>query len=220
MNEYSERNYTDFFKEEVYGRFVQYLLNKYGAKSVITLLRNDQLMSKKGVHPLFQKDFNVFLTQNPLIHKELLRNNSKFLNLRNIADGDLAFPIDVKDDMLMVKESIRVPAIIPVKDEITRATKEMKRSADPMKGQILRGDSNEKKYRIPKRLTVHFREKHARKIGKTTLSFMVDSRGDAMNIILDRFKDDVAYATIQNEEEFVFIKPRNGKVKRNRKLRS
>jgi len=119
----------------------------------------------------------------------------------------------------MLKEKLRTPSAIPV--DLTDAPRSdtMKKSAGPMKDQLLKGDWNEKKYLLPKRLTVHFKEGYAIKIGKTTLSFAVESRSEAMHILLDRYEKRVAFATIENEEEFCFVKPRNGKRKRNRKLR-
>lgn len=219
MQDYSEKNYQDFFKEELYDGFVKYLLNKYGSATVISMLHDDPLISKKGVHFLFRKTFNEFLSLNPLIAKEFAINNYRFMTLRNITKEPLAFPIDTKDDGLMVREGIRVPKLIPVSNDIPRATKRMKNSAGPMKGQVIKGDWNEKKYLCPKRLIIHFKEGHAIRIGKTTESFLVESRSEAIDIILHRFEKKVAYATIQGEEEFCFVKPRNGKVKRNQKLR-
>jgi hypothetical protein len=216
---HDEKNYQDFFKEELYGGFVNYLIDKYGAKSVISTLRDDQLITKKGVNFLFRRQFNEFLSLNPEIAKEFARNHGRCMSLRNICGGSLAFPIDTQDDILMVRENIRVPEAIPVQNDIPRAGKEIKGVAARMRGQTIKGDSNEKKYRVSKRLTIHFKEGYATKIGKTTESFMVDSRSEAMDILLVRYEKRVAYAIIQNEEEFCFVKPRNGKRKRNRKLR-
>ena len=218
MKNYSDRNYQDFFKEELYDRFVQYLLDEYGAKTIITLLRGDQLVTKKGFNFLINRQLNEFLHLNLEIAKVFIENREKCYSLRNIAGGPLAFPIDIEDDMLMITQGLRPVEVIPVQPA-TRATKEMKRSAGPMKGQTLKGDGNEKRYISLKRLTVHFKEGYATKIGKTTLSFMIGSRSEAMNIIIDRFEKRVAYATIQGEEEFCFVKPRNEKKKRTRKLR-
>lgn len=218
MSNYSDKSYQDFFKEEVYDGFVQYLLNEYGARTIIDLLRNDPLVTKKGFNFLVTKQFKEFLELNPAVAKEFVRNRRKCFTLRNIGGGPLAFPVDTDDDMLMVRENVRTPEFIPVEDDTARATKEMKHSAVPMKGQIIRGGSYDV-YRVSKPLTIHFKEGYATKIGKTTMRFMVDSRSEAMSILLDRFEKKVAYATIQGEEEFVFVKPRNGKVKRSRKLR-
>ena len=219
MADYSDRNYQDFFKEELYGGFVQYLLDEYGARTIIDLLRGQPLVTKKGFNFLVSKQMNEFLDLNPLINKTFAKNRRRCMNLRNIGGGELAFPIDPEDDMLMVREGLRTPEVIPSVDKIPRATSEMKRSAKPMTGQVLRGYENEKKYLVPKRLTIHFKEGYAKKIGKTTLSFVVDRRSEAMQILLDQFEKRVAYATIQGEEEFCFVKPRNGKKKRSRKLR-
>jgi hypothetical protein len=220
MSNYTDRSYQDFFKEELYGRFVQYLLDEYGARTIIDLLRDDPLVTKKGFNFLVNRQLNEFLQLNPAIMKVFVENRRRCINLRNISGGVLAFPISTEDDMLMVRESLRTPEYIPVVDDTARASKGIKKLAVPMKGHTLKGDVNEKKYLMPKRLTVHFKEGYATKIQKTTLSFNVDSRSDAMHILLDRFEKKVAYATIQGEEEFCFVKPRNGKNKRSRKLRS
>lgn len=219
MNNYSEMSYQDFFKEELYGKFVQYLLDKYGARTIIDLLRDDPLVTKKGFNFLVTKQLKDFLEINPAIAKVFVENHRRCMNMRNIGGGTLAFPVDVEDDKLMVRENLRVPETLPLAKLSARATKEMKRSVAKMKGQIIRGEQHERKYLVPKRLTVHFKEGYATKIGKTTESFFVGSRSDAMDILLDRFEKKVAYAIIQGEEEFCFVKPRNGKRKRSRKLR-
>lgn len=220
MSNYNDRSYQDFFKEELYGGFVQYLLDEYGARTIIDLLRDDPLVTKKGFNFLVTKQLNEFLQLNPEVAKVFVENRRRCMNLRNIGGGNLAFPIDTEDDGLMIRENLRVPEVVPSVELSARATKEMKRLASPMKGQTARSyDSNVKKYRFPKRLTVHFKEGYATKIEKTTLSFLVDSRSEAIMILLDRFEKKVAYATIQGEEEFCFVKPRNGKRKRSRKLR-
>ena len=219
MSNYNDRSYQDFFKEELYGRFVQYLLDEYGARMINDLLRDDPLVTKKGFNFLVTKQLKEFLELNPTIAETFIENRRRCMNMRNIGGGTLAFPIDTEDDGLMVRESLRVPEVVPPVELSARATKEMKRLATPMKGQTLKGDRNERKYLCSKRLTIHFKEGYANKTGKTTESFHVDSRSDAMHILLDRFEKKVAYATIQGEEEFVFVKPRNGKRKRNRKLR-
>ena len=214
-----DRSYQDFFKEELYGGFVRYLLHKFGAMRVNTILRDDALVTKKGVHVSFRRDFNVFLAHNPTIEKQFIRNHQRFMSLRNIAGGQLAFPIDCKDENLMLKERIRTPSAIPVDLNDAPRSDTMKKSAGPFTGITIKGEWHERKYLLPKRLTVHFKEGYAIKIGKTTLSFAVESRSEAMHILLDRYEKRVAFATIENEEEFCFVKPRNGKRKRNRKLR-
>ena len=219
MQDYSEKNYQDFFKEELYDGFVKFLLDKYGAKTVNATLKNDSLITRKGVHFLYRRLFNEFLGKNPLIAREFARNNYRLMSLRNIAGGPLAFPIDASDEDLMIKEKLRIPKVIPISDDIPRATKRMKNSAGPMRGQVLKGDWKEEKYLCPKRLTIHFKQGFAVKNGKTTESFLVESRSEAIDIMLHRFEKKVAYAIIQGEEEFCFVKPRNGKIKRNQKLR-
>jgi len=219
MSKYADKNYTDFFKEEIYGRFSSHLIAEYGANAVILLLRGQQLVTKKGVNNHFQRDFTKFLSLNPEIQKEFAKNRNRFMSLRNIAGGDLAFQIDPEDDELMIREGLRTSKVIPTHDDIRRATKEMKRSAKPMTGQVVKSERQGRGYLLPKRLTVHFKSGYATKIGKTTLTFTVNSRSEAVMIIIDRFENKVAYATIQGEEEFCLVKPRNGKTKRNRKLR-
>ncbi|MHA1199469.1 MAG: hypothetical protein ACTSQF_09100 [Candidatus Heimdallarchaeaceae archaeon] len=220
MSNYNDRSYQDFFKEELYGGFVQYLLDEYGARTINDLLRDDPLVTKKGFNFLVTRQLNEFLQLNPEIAKVFAINRRRCMNLRNIGGGNLAFPIDTEDDGLMVRENLRVSEVVPSAELSARATKEMKRSATSMKGQTIKGYGNEKCYPFPKRLTVHFKEGYATKIGKTTESFHVNSRSEAIMILLDRFEKKVAYATIQGEEEFCFVKPRNGKRKRSRKLRS
>jgi len=219
MSDYNDRSYQDFFKEEIYGGFVQYLLDEYGARTIIDLLRDRPLVTKKGFDFLVTKQLNEFLELNPAVAKVFAENRRRCMNMRNIGGGTLAFPVDTEDDGLMVRENLRTPEVVPAAEMTARATKEMKRLAAPMRGQTLKGERNEKKYLAPKRLMVHFKEGYATKIEKTTMSFLVNSRGEAMDILLDRFEKKVAYATIQGEEEFCFVKPRNGKRKRSRKLR-
>lgn len=224
MSQLSEKSYSEFFKEDLYEGFVQYLLDKFTARHVNDRLRSQQLISKKGVHPEFRKDFNSFLSQNPAVLKTFSQANFKFLGLRNIEDGPLRFPIDPSDDILMVREDIRVarevPSTLTNKKQFPRARKEDKIKAQPMQGILMsNSDLGERKYLHPKRLTVHFKDGFANRIGKTTESFMVDSRSDAMDILINRYGKKVAFAVILGEEEFAFVGSRNGKRKRNRKLR-
>jgi len=217
VNYDQNKNYSNFFKEEIYGGFVQYLLDRYGAAAVIYRLRGLPLIGRKGMNFEFSRDFRIFLAKNPLIEKVFYKNDNKIIRLKNSEDGDLAFPIDTSDEKLMIREGLRIPEIIPVTDDILRASKEMKRNAS-FKNEIAVGPSHERKYLHPVRLTVHFKEGYARKHGKTTESHMIDSREDAKTIILDRYENKVAYATIQNKEEFAFVKSRNGKQKWSHKL--
>ena len=221
MRASEDKSYKEFFEDELYGGFVNYLINELGHEKVIAILRDRPLISRKGVHPDFRVHFNKFMSKNPLILKRFVNEGQKFMGLRNIAGGELKFPVDTSNENLMLREGLRIPVVIPKSDErIHRPSKGEKYSAKPFSGETLRGERHEKRYLYPKRLTVHFKEGHAIRIGKTTESFMVHSRSEAMNIILDRYEKRVAYATIQNEEQFVFVKPRNGKNKRSRKLRS
>ena len=104
MNNYSNKSYQDFFKEELYGGFVQYLLDEYGARVIIDLLRGDPLVTRKGFNLRIIEPFNKFLDVNPVIRKEFVKNRGRCMNLRNIGGGPLAFPINPEDDMLMVRE--------------------------------------------------------------------------------------------------------------------
>lgn len=222
MSYTTERNYRDFFKEELYDGFVNYLIDELGHAKVITLLRGKPLFTKRGVNNNFKVHFNRFLDKNPAILKRFVEGNQKCMSLRNIADGELQFPIDTEDESLMIREGIRNPQTLPldIKDHVYRPSKGQKNSTKPLTGQVIKGENHERKYFHPKRLTVHFKQGYALKLGKTTESFMVNSRSEAMDIIIGRFERRVAYATIQNEEQFVFVKPRNGKIKRSRKLRN
>lgn len=219
MNQNDDKNYQEFFKEDLYDGFVQYLLNEYGAYKVLLLLKDDSLMSKKGVHPLFVRDFNRFLTLNPSIHRTFARHGAKFMSLRNIAGGPLAFPVDPDDERVMIKEKLRVPEFIPVNlGDVSRGGP-MKKSAGPMKGQTIRTNGfKSKRYRSPKKVTIHFKSGFATYIGKTTMTFKVESREEAMYLLLDKYQNKVAYAYIQNEEEFCFVKPKDGSKRKNRKL--
>jgi hypothetical protein len=227
-----ERSYQDFFKEEVYGGFVQHLLDKYGSAKIIALVDDEPIMTKKGVHFLLRKQFNEFLNKNPQIEKKLVYNKNRFFSLRNICDQPLRFPVDPDDDMLMVKQKLRPVAFIPVDNNIPRATKHVKRVAKKMVGQKLKGDWHEEKYISPKRLTIYFKRGYAKAINKSTASFLVESRSEAMYILLDKYKNKVAFADIVGTEEFAFVKrvkkPRKEKLakaeeyakrQRNRKLR-
>ena len=222
MSYTTEKNYRDFFKEELYDGFVDYLIDELGHAKVIAVLRDNPLFTKRGVDRNFTVHFHRFLDKNPAILKTFVEANQKCMSLRNITDGDLRFPIDTEDENLMVREGIRNPAVLPldIKDHVYRPTKGQKQSSKPLTGQVLKGENHERRYLHPKRLTVHFKQGYALKLGKTTESFMVNSRSEAMDIIIGRFEKRVAYATIQNEEQFVFVKPRNGKSKRSRKLRN
>lgn len=215
MDYSNEKSYADFFKEELYEGFVQHLLDKYGARHVIHVLRDKPLISKRNVHYSFMKDFSEFLEANPKVAKIFAESRHKLMGLRNIAGGELRFPVDTTDDWLLVTERVRQDSplistsIIP--GDFPRATAEHKKAVKTFKGTPLKGTNGERKYLHPKRLTVHLKDGFARSIGKTTLSFMIESRSDAMDIILNRYEKKVAFARIQNEEEFAFVKRRNKK---------
>jgi hypothetical protein len=216
----NEKSYQEFFKEELYDGFVQHLLSKYGAYKVIIVLNDDALVTKKGIHRNFIRDFNVFLSKNPSVYKRFANEGGKFMSLRNIAGGPLAFPIDVKNEGLMLREKVRIPQIIPADFKDIKRGGPLTKSAGAMKGQLIRTSGfKSKRYAVPKRLTIHFKRGYAQAIRKTTKSFQVNSRDEAMSIMLDMYEGKVAYAYIQNEEEFCFVKPKDGSKRKNRKLR-
>ncbi len=215
-----EKSYQEFFKEDLYDGFVQHLLNEYGAYKVNVILNDNPLVTKRGINRNFTRDFNVFLAKNPSIHKRLSDEGMKFMSLRNIAGGPLAFPVDVKDENLMLREKLRIPVVIPVSFKDVPRGGPMTKSAGVMRDQTIKTSGfKSKRYPAPKRLTIHFKSGYAKKIGKTTRTFNVDSREEAMSIILDMYERNVAYAYIQNEEEFCFVKPKDGSKRANRKLR-
>lgn len=201
-----DRNYQEFFKEELYGGFVSFLIDKYGASKVNDILDDEPLFTKKGVYYKLQRQLNEFFNVNPQIEKTFAFNRRKCIQLRNVCGGTLLFPINTSDDPFMVKTGFRVPEFIPVLESIPRASNRVKASAGPMKGQTFKGNWHEKPYIIPKKLTVYFKRGYANAIKKSTMSFMVDSRSDAINILLVIYKNKIAFADILNTEEFVFVK--------------
>ena len=217
MNEH--KSYQDFFKEEVYDGFVKHLLDKLGARTVLIILRGNTLFSRIGVNEQLRIEFNKFLSENPIVLKRFADERGKCFHMKNISNGDLAFPVDSEDDEVMIKEGMRVPEYhneLSTMD-IKRPTKGMKNVVAKMQGHVF-SNIPERPYPIPKRLTVHFKHGYAQKIGKTTLTFMVDSKDDATDILYNRYENKVAYACLQGVEEYVFVKPTNGKIKRGRKL--
>lgn len=204
MNE-NEKNYQDFFRKEIYDGFVNFLIGKLGSAKVIALIGDDPLFTKKkGVHVQLRRLFNEFLSKNKNIEKVFAANGGKCYMLRNICDEPLAFPINTADDELMVKQNIRPPKFVPTNFDFPRAGKKTKKSAEPMKNQILKGDWKEHKFFAPEKLVVHFKKSYASKIKKTTVTYDVNSREEIADIILDRFKDRVAFAQCQGRKvEFV-----------------
>ena len=89
-----------------------------------------------------------------------------------------------------------------------------------MKGQLLKEQWNAKPFVCPNKLIVHFKRGYAQSIGRTTETFEISSRADAMNILFSMYENKVAFAQIKGtDEEFEFVKrqKRHGKHK---KLRS
>jgi len=196
----SYENYRDFFKEEIYDRFVGYLTHKLGNAVVIALLDNEPLFTKKGVHFQFRRYFNEFLSANPRIEKVYSRNEGKTFLVKGISEQPLAFPINSEDDALMVRENIRIPVLIPAQiDEFPRARKYHKNTAEPLKGQILKGDWKEDKFLAPRKMLVHYTKVYSVKIGKTTEVFTVNSKEDVANLLFYVYKNKIKFARIGNQ---------------------
>jgi hypothetical protein len=202
----SDRDYQEFFKEELYDGFVSFLIDKYGASKVNDLLGDEPLFTKKGVNYKLKRQLNEFFNINPRIEKKFASNRGKCIQLRNVCGGTLLFPIDSSDDSFMIKTGLRVPEVIPVMENIPRATNKVKASAARMKGQTFKGNWHEKSYLVPRKLTVYFKKGYANSVGKSTLTFWVDSRSEAIDILLNRYKNKVAFADILNTESFEFVK--------------
>lgn len=192
-----DQEYQNFFKEVIYGRFVNFLIRELGNAAVIALLDNEPLFTKRGVHFQLRRQFNEFLSQNPAIEKVFSRHDHKTFLVKGICDQPLAFPVACDDDSLLVRENLRIPALIPVSlDDFPRARKYMKLSAEPMKGQILKGDWKEDKFKAPKKMLVHYTKQYAGKIGKTTEVFNVESKEDVANLLFHVYKDKIKFAKI------------------------
>lgn len=214
----NDRNYSEFFKEELHNGFVQYLLNEYGAGKINEILGDQSLITKKGVNNLVRLQFNKFLNLNPQVEKRFVQERGRCLTLRNISGGDLRFPIDGNDDPLMVKEGLRPYEFIPVLEDIPRASNKVKASAASMTGQVFKTDWHEEEYLVPRKLTVYFKRGYANAIKKSTMTFWVSSRSEAMSILLDRYKNKVAFANILNTEEFNFVRRDKTRARINRKV--
>lgn len=214
-----ERDYQEFFKEEIYDGFVKFLLGKLGSAKVIALIGDDPVFDKKGVHVQLRKLFNQFLNENPKIEKRFVLGHTKCYLQRNIVGEPLVFPVDVNDEELMVKQNLRLPLYVPVETDYARAGKHTKRTAEPMKNQVLKGDWKEEKFLAPSILIVHFKRGFAAKIGKTTESFKVLSKQEVSTILFDTYHDKVAFAQC-NGYKFEFVKRSEKKrnVKQNSEL--
>lgn len=202
------QDYQDFFKEELYDGFVKFLLDKLGSTKTIVLIGDEPVFTKKGVHPQLRRLFNRFLNENSRIEKTFAKNDGKCYLQRNIAGEPLAFPIDVNDESVMVGQDIRRPILEPVDLNFPRAGKNTKRTAEPMKNQILKGDWKETFFRAPSVLIIHFKKSYAKHVGKTTESFKVISKEEIGYLLYDRYKDRVAFAQCMGFK-FEFVK-RNG----------
>lgn len=202
-----DRNYQDFFKEELYDRFVKFLLDKLGSATVIALIGDDPVFTKKGVHQQLRRQFNEFLSQNKKIEKIFVENDGKCYLLRNIVNETLRFPVDVNDDELMVREKLRPSVFIPADMNFPRAGKKTKSTAEPMKNQLLKGDWKEHKFGAPTKLVVHFKRNYAKHLGKTTVTYDVNSKEEVADILFHRFRDKVAFAQCDGHN-FEFVKRR------------
>lgn len=193
-------NYQDYFREIIYGKFVNFLIRGLGSAAVIALLDNEPLFSKRGVHYQLRRKFNEFLSQNPAIEKVFARNDGKTFPLKGICNQYLAFPINTEDDALMVRENIRVPKLIPSSlDNFPRARKYIKRTAEPLKGQILKGDWKEDKFLAPKKMLVHYTHAYSFLIKKTTEVFVVNSKEDVANLLFHVYRNKIKFARIGSQ---------------------
>jgi hypothetical protein len=196
-----QKPYQEFFKEEVYDGFTKFLLSKFSSATCIALLDDEPLFTKKGVHVQFRKTFNEFLNKNPHVEKVFANNSGKCFVLKNVAGEMLHFPIDAKDNELMVREGIRIPVVLPTMDrkDVPRAYKLIKNTAEPMKKQVLKGDWSESRFIIPKNLTIHFKRGYALSIGHTTETYKVESKDQINNLIFDVFENKVAFAIFEKQ---------------------
>ena len=205
----SNDGYQDFFREEIYGGFVRFLLDKLGSAAVNAVLDGDPLFTKSGVHNQLRRQFNEFLSLNPRIEKMYSRNGNKTFMQKNMCNQPCAFPINCEDDNLMVRENIRIPVLIPVETDseefyVPRAGKMIKNSCEPFRNQIMKGDWKEDKFLAPKKLIVHFKKQFVYK-GKTTEVFDVNSKDDVANILFDLYKGKLASAKC-GSQKFQFVK--------------
>lgn len=205
-----QTNYQDFFREEIYGKFVDYLIGKFGNAVCVAMLDDEPLFTKKGVNLSFRRHFNRFLASNPKIEKVFAENGGKTFSVKNFVNERLRFPVNVNDDDLMVRESLRLPKLQPAMDksEIPRASKMIKNSAAPMKNQILKSDWKSRNFLVPEKLILHFKRGYAMHIGKTTQTFMIENREQVNSLIFDVFENKVAYAII-GKERLTLVKHAN-----------
>lgn len=213
MKQIENLDYFNFFKEEIYSGFVKFLFNKLGSATVIALIGNDPVFSKKGVHLQLRRYFNEFLAKNPKIEKTFIQNDQKCYLLRNIEDGVLQFPIDTKDDSLMVKEYIRVPKLIRSTIEKSRVPKSIKKNIinDKTAPMTMSLSLKEEYFVFPKRLIIHFKKKLSSIFGKTTMTFMVKSKDEINYLIFDKYKDEVAFANCENVFKMDFVRRRTSR---------
>ena len=81
-----DRDYQEFFKEELYGGFVSFLIDKYGASKINDILNDEPLFTKKGVYYKLQRQLNEFFNMYPHIEKKFVFNRKKCIQLR-LLDG-------------------------------------------------------------------------------------------------------------------------------------
>jgi hypothetical protein len=201
----SSENYQDFFREEIYDGFVRFLLDKLGSATVIALIDDEPVFTKKGVHTQLRRKFNEFLARNPRIERVFAQNDHKTFMIKGISGQPLAFPINTEDEALMVREDIRIPEFIPVdKTGYPKARKMIRNTAEPLRNQLLKGDWKEHKFIAPCKLVVHFKKNYANKIGKTTITFTVISKEEILYLLYDTYRDKVAFAQC-GKQKFQFV---------------
>lgn len=207
-------NYQEFFRKEIYDRFVSFLIHKLGHSKVNELIGDEPLFTKKGVHYRLRRFFNEFLNSNKEIEKVFIQNSQQCYLQRNICEQPLCFPVNVNDDELMTQKKLRNPRLHKSDFTFTRASKEEKQDVEPWKNQVLKGDWTEKRFIAPKKLVVHFKRAYATHTGKTTVVFTVNSVDEIANLLFDLYKDQVAFAKCENQK-FEFVKRKQKRRSKN-----
>ena len=102
-----DSNYEQFFHQHFYPSFINFVLTKISLRTMNRLVRNDAVMSKKGIHPELIQYKTEFLETHEKIAKIFNANNQRFCNCINIAGGTLRAPVDTDDDFLMEVLNVR-----------------------------------------------------------------------------------------------------------------
>lgn len=181
-----QSGYKQYFQEVIYPAFVGYLLNQMSARKLNELTRGI-LFQKKGVSPRISMYWSKFLTlpENEKMLKAHIASGYRTFKLRNFCREPLRAPIDPTDDVLMVRENIRVPRVIPVDiHHMTRKPSRSERENASYSGQVLRSN-HEKTFIAPKKLTVNLKYSYHKKFreGKLTQTYWVESMSDVNQII-------------------------------------